>query len=276
MCIAEWLTAVGTIFLGLVALFVALFQDRILEHRKRPIIKASIVARPPDCVKTDYSYYDNVLLNTTSGSIALTSGSIVPTGGTIVPTTGSIAPTSGSIVPNTGSTVRPSKKTDAYYCRLRIENNGTQKAEFVEVFASTLWRMNTDGSYKEVETFIPINLKWANQIDRMMFFPAICRGAYKHCDLFHVINPEKRHEIQLEDKEWENVPKNKTILSFDTVVQITSKNYLVGPGTYQLDLIIASANSKPINKKLQICLSGEWYQDQIEMFSKGITISEMN
>lgn len=51
---------------------------------------------------------------------------------------------------------------DCYYFRIRVHNNGNQKADLVEVFLSNLMKCQADGSYKDVEYFKPMNLTWAH------------------------------------------------------------------------------------------------------------------
>ena len=165
---------------------------------------------------------------------------------------------------------KASPETDAYYFRLRVANAGNQRAESVEVFATELSRRLADGTFKVVDSFLPMNLGWAH--GHALFFPAISPGTYKHCDLAHVINPQLRKLSAWEDDAWPNVPPDKTILSFDTIVRPYTKPYLVCPGTYRLVLTIAAANSQAISRTLEITLTGDWYDDERKMLGEGIGI----
>lgn len=105
-----------------------------------------------------------------------------------------------------------------------------------------------------------------------VFIPAISPGMYRHCELAHVLHPEKRKQLEAEDNSWPNVPSYKTILSFDTIVRPYTLTSLVPPGTYRLVVLIAAANAKPVKKTLEIKLTGDWYDDESTMLSEGVGI----
>lgn len=159
---------------------------------------------------------------------------------------------------------------DNYYFRLRVSNKGNHKADLVEVFAARLLKRLVDDTYKEVEAFLPMNLLWADY--RKEFIPAISPNMYRYCDLAHIIDPIKREEFAAENKNWVNVPHEETILSFDTAVKSNSLCHLHPAGKYRLVILVAAANSKPIETILEISLSGVWYDDEQKMFGEGIGI----
>jgi len=165
---------------------------------------------------------------------------------------------------------QPPLEADGYYFRLRVTNLGSQKAELVEVFAAELSSRLPDGRFEIVKSFLPMNLSWSHL--HGLFFPAISRGIYKHCDLAHIIDPQKRHQFAYEDKSWPNIPSQKTILSFDTVVKPNTLSHLVPFGVYRLVILVAAANAQSIRKTLEISLSGDWYDDEQQMLSEGIGI----
>jgi cellobiose-specific phosphotransferase system component IIC len=51
---------------------------------------------------------------------------------------------------------------ESYYFRLWIKNVGTQRAEKVQVFVSKLSKKNVNGKFEEVNSFLPMNLKWSH------------------------------------------------------------------------------------------------------------------
>ena len=115
-----------------------------------------------------------------------------------------------------------------------------------------------------------MNLLWSYY--RRVFLPAISPGTYKHCDLAHIINPDERESFPGEHKTWPSVPSEKTVLSFDTASKPDIQSYLVPAGIYRLYIVIAAANAKPVEEKLEITLTGDWYDDEQEMLSQGIGI----
>lgn len=222
MCsISDWLVAIGTILLAIVAIF----QDQIRKGWRHPLLNLNFITSP-DCQKLLSTY-----------PISKTQ----------------------------------QVETDTYYIRLRIENNGNEKAENVEVFAQKLMRKSADGKYVTVKSFIPMNLFWSHI--NVVNLPILPSHVYKNCDIFRVINPISRKAIFFEDKTWENIDPARTILSFDTEVRTYSKNNLACCGTYQLHLIISSANSEPITKIVEINLTGSWFDEEEKMFSEGLGVS---
>ena len=67
---------------------------------------------------------------------------------------------------------------DCYYFRIRVQNNGNQRAEIAEVFLSELLKCQADGEYKPVEYFKPMNLTWSHY-DNQIYFPSISPETYK-------------------------------------------------------------------------------------------------
>ena len=157
-----------------------------------------------------------------------------------------------------------------YYLRLGVQNSGRQKAELVEVYAAGLEERQADGTFRSVDSFLPMNLLWSNY--RQEYLPTLSPEMRKHCDLAHIIHPQERKNFPGEDKTWPNVPQEKTVLSFDTVVKPDTQSYLVPMGTYRLSIIITAANAKPIRKCLEVTLPGDWYDDEQVMLGKGIGI----
>jgi hypothetical protein len=233
---SNWIVAIGTAVLA----FVAIFQDKIRGCLMHPILKVSIQPESPDCHKTfirsNYILKNKKILYTHRiRNIEL--------------------------------------DANAYYFRIRVTNVGNQKAENVEVFANQLSERMEDGTYKSVGTFFPMNLNWTHIGG--LFFPTISPHIYKHCDLFHVVDPKTRGQLEAEDKKWEKIPPTKTILSFDTIVRPNTLGHLVKPGSYKLVLTIAAANAKPITKSIEITLTGDWFETEEEMFTKGVLLSEL-
>jgi len=222
---AQWAQAVATIFLGLVAVFVAVFQDAMRAWIMRPKLDVSIDVKPPDCFK----------------------------------------------VPCRGPSGQGQELVaDSYQLSLRVVNNGGQRAELVEVLASKLERQQPDDSFKEVDSFFPTNLVWAGP--KGVPFPAISPDMPKRWNLLHIIDPQKRHVWPTEDRQWSDVLPAKTILSFDVDLKPNTRSYLLPPGRYRLLVAVAAANAKPVWKTVEISLTGDWYDDEQTMFSKGVSV----
>lgn len=163
--------------------------------------------------------------------------------------------------------------SDVYYFRLRVENTGNIKAESVEVYANEL-REYKYGKFEIIQTFLPMNLKWSYTGN--IFF-LLNPKMKKHCDIFHVYDPEKRPQIRNENISFENVDSKKTILSIDTFVKSNSYSHLYPFGKYELDIVISASNAKSVPRTLIIDLkNGEWDSNEEIMFRDNIEIQLKN
>jgi len=222
--ITDWLTAIGTIAVAIIAVF----QDQIRSWLNRPRLEVSISVAPPDCHKT-------------------------------------------TLVQTLNMRDHPATlHTDCYYFRIRVRNAGNQRAEYVEVFASELFKQQADESFKRVDSFLPMNLLWSHI--REPFIPAISPEMEKLCDLGHIVDPAKRERFVSDHNPNLNVANDKTTMSLDVEVPSFAMGHVIAPGKYRLHLLIGAANSKPVKKTLEISLTGVWHSDEHTMLGEGIGI----
>ena len=157
-----------------------------------------------------------------------------------------------------------------YYLRIWIENRGTQRAHQVQVFVSQLLRKHADGRFHEDLDFLPMNLRWSHTQE--VFADGISPGMGKHCDLGFVPKPDQAKEARFASnfapKKLAN--SNSTWLSLDLEVRPNTETHILESGTYRLELRVAAANAKPWIEVLEVALTGNWFDDQAQMFSKGI------
>lgn len=163
---------------------------------------------------------------------------------------------------------------DCYYFLFRVENSGNYRAEQVEVFAASLSRIKADGSYEPVSSFLPMNLLWS--WGAKPYLDALSPEMYGHCNLGHIVDPAKRHHFRGEDPPRrtvdEAIPDSKALLHLDVQFPSNTFCHLLQPGTYRLELRIASAATKPILRTIEINFTGEWYDDETRMLTDGIGI----
>lgn len=119
-----------------------------------------------------------------------------------------------------------------------------------------------------------MNLRWAHSPDSdPIIFDDINPGMGKHCDLGHIVDPAHVDELGYKLPDY---PNQKHLFHLDLEVKPATGSHLVPPGVYQLELRIAAANARPIEKRLEITLIGDWNRDQARMFSQCIGIKELN
>ncbi len=168
-------------------------------------------------------------------------------------------------------------RAECYYLRLWIENRGKTRAEQVQVYASKLWKRAADGSFNLIESFLPMNLKWAHgqppPNSPEIFADGISPDMGKHCDLGHVVDPDHRLDV---GHDLEGLRKDQTILALDLEVAPNTLTHLIGPGEYRLQIRIAGGNCSPITKIIELTLTGQWFADQSRMFTDGLGIKVMD
>src|SRR2546426_4672985 len=62
---------------------------------------------------------------------------------------------------------------NSIYLRLWVVNQGRDAAQNVEVYARELQRRKADGTWEQVTTFPPMNLRWSNVRPPTIYFPVI-------------------------------------------------------------------------------------------------------
>jgi hypothetical protein len=149
---------------------------------------------------------------------------------------------------------------NAFWVRVRVENVGRTRAEKVQVYASSLARQGADGKFENIPSFLPLNMKWAN-------LPSGWQGAIldgispkmaAFCDAVAICDPA--------NPQWskpEGTPPNTTVGQLQLEAFIGQE--MLPPGTYKVELRIAAANVKPINKILIFKHTGSWLPDEVEM-----------
>lgn len=216
------------------AVLVALFKEAYLRRRRRAKLSARIMLSPPDSIKEIWKYRH--------------------------------------------SSQSPIKETTRYMFRLWVSNEGNyDRAEKVQVFAKKLEKLSADRkTFVPVNEFLPMNLVWSNtrtptNPEGETFLEGISPHSMgKHCDIGHITNPVAL--VDLPEEQHTDVPLGKTVLVLELEFRPFIKTYLLPPGTYRLELIIAGVNALPVPKTLEITITGDWYEDKEIMFRDGVRI----
>lgn len=159
---------------------------------------------------------------------------------------------------------------NSIYLRLWVKNVGNATAKNVEVYAKELRRKRADGTWERVALFPPMNLKWANA-GGLIYFPNIAPEMGKHCDLGHIVDPGRRHLLR-EDNPKLQLNNDQASLAFDLMVVPNHRGHIIGPGEYQLDLLVAAENARPLACRVSISLRGLWDPDETRMLRDGVGV----
>jgi len=158
---------------------------------------------------------------------------------------------------------------ETIHLRLLVKNVGRTTAKNVEVFAKELRREDADGTWKRIDVFPPMNLVWSHV--STMHFPFIAPKTGKHCDLAHIVEPQKRPAVGEEPSSWQFGPQECSLVL--KVIHLPNhKGHIVGPGKYQLDIQVAAENVPPLERTIEINLRGPWDPDEATMLSKHVGV----
>ncbi len=158
---------------------------------------------------------------------------------------------------------------DSIYLRIWVENVGNAAARNVEVYARELRRQQADQTWPKVQTFPPMNLKWANLGG--IYFPSISPEMGKHCDVGHIADPAIRQQLGEENPAL-GLNAGDISLAFDLMVAPNNMTHIIGPGRYELDIIVAAEDARPRSETLEIRLPGPWYADAQRMLRDGVGV----
>ena len=157
-----------------------------------------------------------------------------------------------------------------YYFRIRVYNTGNASAETVEVFIEEIRRRGADGTIDRWQNFLPLNLVWSHYLKP--YFPTIPPKVYKHCDLGHIIDPDRRDQFQGEDYPPYGVSQQRTLMYLALIVPPSTGTYLMPPGFYHLTLVAVAANASLTRRIIEINQTGQWFPDEQRMLREGIGI----
>lgn len=162
-----------------------------------------------------------------------------------------------------------------YYLRLWIENRGKTRAEQVQVFLAGVLRKQEDGSFLNLTTFLPMNLRWSHgrpDGSTEIYAEGIAPGMGKHCDLLRLVDPEFAGDFE------DELPSLGTGLTVG-VVQLemfpNNRAHILGPGVYRVSVRVAAANAPPADTTLELEITGKWFDDEQRMFDEGVGLKAL-
>lgn len=166
-----------------------------------------------------------------------------------------------------GAVILTSKIGDALYVRLWIENRGWTAARNVEVFAKSLRRARRDETWEDIGSFPRMNLGWTHTDD--IYMPRISRKMGRYCDLGRVAKPADREKL---GEGRPDLELGRTSFVFGVKPQPSNLKHIVGPGTYEVKVLVAAENVRPVEKHIKVRLDGAWYDDEDQMLRDGIGV----
>lgn len=157
-----------------------------------------------------------------------------------------------------------------FYLRIWIQNDGRARASRVEVFARRLLRKHADGEFRQEPQFLPLNLKWSHTGE--VVAPGISSGMGRFCDVAHIVQPAHTaaagHSIP-------GLLEGQPVLCLDLQVAPNTRTHLLPPAVYRLDVRVAAENSAPVDRTIEVTVTGQWFDDEIRMFKDGLGFKQV-
>jgi hypothetical protein len=169
----------------------------------------------------------------------------------------------------------------SYYLRILVANTRNETARNVEVYAKGLKRLEDDGSWAPVNEFPPMNFVWSNSpppeqsYKHRVYLLLLPPKTEEHCDIAHIIDPIKRRLSLFDDENKPTLNPAETSLTCDLKVRPNNKDYIVGPGTYCLEIVVAAENAKAKTRFVKITVPGSWCKTEEGMRKLGLNIEEI-
>lgn len=156
---------------------------------------------------------------------------------------------------------RENKKENvwAFFFRLNVHNDGSNDAEHVQVYISSLRK---EKDLKDLNNFLPMYLKWSyrSNVENKIEIERLLKGTNRHCDLFFVPHDGSCLIFSVE----ENMNTNGKL-----------NNAIYEPGIYYANILLACSNSKKKEFKIQINYKKTWDSmviDNPEDFSEFVEV----
>jgi len=130
------------------------------------------------------------------------------------------------------------------------------------VRASKLERRGADGSFADIPTILPFNMKWSNSPSSgpVTVLDGISSRMSAFCDIISLCDPANPHQ-----RRPTGASTNVTIGQLQLEFDLLDEWALLTPGTYRLTVRIAAANVEPIDRTIEFTHSGNWTADDLAM-----------
>ena len=175
--------------------------------------------------------------------------------------------------------IHPTQQTisaDGYALRISVKNTIPRfriksRAEEVEVFLSKLDRRAQDGRFHPVQGFEPANLIWSHSF---IPFAPIAPNMERYCFVGRALKPSQRKNFP--DFDNPSLPEDETCFTLAVYPPRHTKEHIIPPGKYRLECLIGGANTKSTKKIFEIKISTSWFDNEVEMYEKGLSIELTN
>ncbi len=158
-----------------------------------------------------------------------------------------------------------------YYFRLSVQNRGGTQARRCEMILEELWVRDSAGRYIREANFFGVYLVWSVVGGQFIDLNPERRI---YCDIGFIPEPAKQ-AVYFQQGRPEFQPGDRNVPSFffgQEVLPFVQRSY-VGPGSYEIVVVLYGENCGHVRRRFRIDWSGTWRPDERDMF-KEIVITE--
>jgi hypothetical protein len=152
-----------------------------------------------------------------------------------------------------------------YQFRFRVKNKGKSQAKKCEVVMQKLFFSDSAGNFRPYTPYTPVNLNWGSGYEE---FVDINPHRTFFCDLLSVPSKEQQERLVKVEK-YINPPDTP---SYEYGIILNAKNIFFSQpnrlpkGKYKVEIAVFSENCKSIKTTFEISWSGNWKDDEQNMF----------
>jgi hypothetical protein len=159
----------------------------------------------------------------------------------------------------------PDYMRPVYYFRFVIRNNGKTICNNVENSLENIWKLNIAREFIKIENFTPINLKWSINFTQNQ--QNINPGRKLYCNIGHLpTNEYQKLKMKLINPIGYKGEDLRIVLDLVTVLNVQLN--CLPPGSYIIQVNTYSENHKTIETYFKIDWSGNWKDNEKEIFQE--------
>ncbi len=150
-----------------------------------------------------------------------------------------------------------------FYFRFSIKNEGRSQARRCEAVLEGLSVRDAAGQYVREANFFGVNLVWSVIGSQVTDLNPERR---LYCDIGFIPDVGRQDVYFQERPEFRQGDRQQSNFFFSqSVFPFVQKSY-VGPGSYEIEVVVYSENAPTVRQRFRIDWSGRWRQDEKEMF----------
>jgi len=151
-----------------------------------------------------------------------------------------------------------------FFFRFEIENAGSAKLRACEAKLEQLWIYNSAGKPQKIQGFNDVSLVWVNGRR-----PVIDLNPYRrdYCNIGHIASP--KYQKEFEARIFNDLPGShdqQLRFVFELAESPHSQPNCLIPGKYAIKVMLYSENTRPKELWFEIAWSGNWQDNETEMF----------